>query len=168
VWCALLKIAGVKIQIGNGHTEAYALLRTLWRETTDRLFPQIAYTERGKPYFPEEKLYFSVTHTKNYAFCALSDRPVGIDAEELTRKINPAIAEKILSPGEFRQYEATADKNKALLTFWVLKEAEAKCTGEGIRIHPTHTDFSLTDTRVYEMKGCLVAVIEEQEKEYAF
>ena len=153
-------MAGVKIQIGNGHVEAYALLRTLWRETTDRPFPQIAYAERGKPYFPGEKLHFSITHTKEYAFCALSDRPIGIDAEELERKINPTLAEKILSPGELRQYENAVDKNKALLTFWVLKEAEAKCTGEGIRIHPTHTDFSLTDDRVQEMMDCLVAVIE--------
>ena len=160
VWCALLKAAGVKIQIGNGHMEAYALLRTLWREETDRPFPQIAYTERGKPYFPEEKLHFSITHTKNYAFCVLSDRPVGIDAEELSRKINPALAKKILSPGELRQYETAEDKNKALLTFWVLKEAEAKCTGEGIRIHPRHTDFSLNDPRVRETMGCLMAVIE--------
>ncbi len=159
--CALLKVAGVKIQIGNGHTEAYALLRTLWREATDRPFPQIAYTERGKPYFPGEALHFSVTHTKRYAFCALSDRPVGIDAEELERKINLTLAEKILSPGELQQYKNAEDKNKALLTFWVLKEAQAKCTGEGIRIHPNHTDFLLTDPRVQETMGCLVAVIEE-------
>lgn len=156
----MLRLAGCKIENSDGHTIAYSLLEKLWIEETGRPLPTIARTEKGKPYFSGEKHHFSVTHTKNYAFCALSDRPVGIDAEELTRKINPAIAEKILSPGEFRQYASAEDKNKALLTFWVLKEAEAKCTGEGIRIHPTHTAFSLTDPRVREEMDCLVAVIE--------
>lgn len=158
----MLRFAGCKIEKGDGHTAAYTLLRQLWLAQTGRELPAIARTERGKPYFPEETLHFSVTHTKNYAFCVLSDCPVGIDAEELCRKINPAIAEKILSHREWEQYEAAKDKNKALLTFWVLKEAQAKCTGEGIRIHPKHTDFSLKDPRVREEENCLVAIIEEK------
>lgn len=157
----MLRFAGCKMENSDGHTAAYCLLEQLWRGETGRPLPAIARTEKGKPYFPGEGLHFSITHTKHYAFCALSDRPIGIDAEELGRKINLTLAEKILSPGELRQYEAAADKNKALLTFWVLKEAEAKCTGEGVRIHSTHTDFLLTDDRVQEMMDCLVAVVQE-------
>ncbi len=164
----MLKIAGVENLKLDGHTAAYALLATLFREETGRPLPEIARTELGKPYFPTESLHFSITHTKKYAFCALSDCPVGIDAEELTRKVNPSLAEKILSPGEKAQYEAASDKNKALLTFWVLKEAAAKCTGKGIYCYPNQTDFLLTDPRVKEMKGCLVAVIQDKEKNNAF
>ena len=164
--CLLLKIAGAKIQTNDGHIEAYALLRTLWREETGRPFPLIARTERGKPYFVDEKLYFSISHTKRNAFCALSDVPVGIDAEETDRVVNPALAEKILSPREYAQYLAANDKNKALLTFWVLKEAEAKCTGEGLRGYPNQTSFSLDDPRVKEMNGCLVAVIKENDNAF--
>ena len=124
------------------------------------------YTDRGKPYFPGEKLFFSITHTKAHAFCVLSDAQVGIDAEELDRKVNPALGEKILSPNEYTQYLNAKDRNRALLTFWVLKEAAAKCTGEGLRGYPNQTDFSLEDIRVKEMNGCLVAVIKEND--YAF
>lgn len=158
----MLKLAGAKIQTGDGHREAYALLRTLWEKETQRPFPEIAHTERGKPYFVGEEIYFSITHTKHHAFCVLSDAPVGIDAEEADRKIKPALAEKILSPGEYRQYLAAEDRNRALLTFWVLKEAAAKCTGEGLRVYPNKTAFSLSDDRVREMDGCLVAVIKER------
>lgn len=157
----MLRLLGQQLGEADGHTVAYQLLEKLWQEETGKPFPTIARTEKGKPYFPGEKLHFSITHTKTCAFCALSDRPVGIDAEPLTRKINPAHAQKLLSPEEYMQYENAADPNRALLTFWVLKEAEAKCTGEGIRIHPTHTTFSLTDARVQEMMDCLVAVIQE-------
>lgn len=157
----MLWLLGQQLGEADGHTVAYQLLEKLWQEETGKPFPTIARTEKGKPYFSGEKLHFSITHTKTCAFCALSDRPVGIDAEPLTRKINPAHAQKLLSPEEYMQYENAADPNRALLTFWVLKEAEAKCTGEGIRIHPTHTTFSLTDARVQEMMDCLVAVIQE-------
>ena len=71
-----------------------------------------------------------------------------------------ALAEKILSPGERVQFDAAPDKRRALLTFWVLKEARVKRTGEGLRGYPNKTDFSLDDPRVTEMDGCLVAVIE--------
>ena len=157
----MLRLLGQQLGEADGHTVAYQLLEKLWQEETGKPFPTIARTEKGKPYFLGEKLHFSITHTKTCAFCALSDRPVGIDAEPLTRKINPAHAQKLLSPEEYMQYENAADPNRALLTFWVLKEAEAKCTGEGIQIHPTHTTFSLTDARVQEMMDCLVAVIQE-------
>ena len=54
------------------------------------------------------------------------------------------------------------DKHYALLKFWVLKEAAAKLSGEGLRGYPNHTDFSLEDPRVTEIDGCLVAVLEEE------
>lgn len=123
--------------------------------------PAIAVTERGKPYFPDSALHFSISHTKNHVFCAISERPIGIDAEELGRDINLQLAEKILSIPEKAQFHEAQDKRLALLTFWVLKEAQAKCTGEGLRGYPNHTNFSLTDPRVQTLDGCLVAIIEK-------
>jgi phosphopantetheinyl transferase len=92
-------------------------------------------------------------------FCALSDEPVGIDAEEKERKIDLRLAEKILSPSEKIRYEAAGDKRAALLRLWVLKEAAAKLTGEGLRGYPNHTDFSPDDPHILELDGCYVAVL---------
>ncbi len=92
---------------------------------------------------------------------------MGLDAEELDRKIPLALAEKILSPGEKQQFDRAEDKEKALLTFWVLKEADAKRTGEGLRIYPNHTNFSLDDPRVQEIDRCLVAILTDEEEKYA-
>ena len=85
---------------------------------------------------------------------------MGIDAEELDRKVHLALAEKAFSAGEKAQFDAAADKTRAFLTFWVLKEAEAKLTGEGLRIYPNHTNFSLDDPRVTIIDGCILAVLE--------
>ena len=144
----------------SGHEAGRKLLSELYRAETGQECPRILRTEQGKPYFADSSLHFSISHTKHHAFCALSDRNVGIDAEELDRKPSLRLAEKVLSPGEKAQYDAAPDKAKAFLTFWVLKEAEAKLTGEGLRIYPNHTHFSLEDPRVTEIDGCLVAVME--------
>lgn len=141
------------------------LLKSMYEEFVGSEMPPIAKMSRGKPYFVDSDLHFSITHTKKTVFCALSDVPVGIDAEEMTRTVTPSMAEKILSPGEFAQYEALdeEERNDALLRFWVLKEAEVKCSGLGLRGYPNHTDFDLDDPRVTEMDGCYVAVICQEE-----
>ena len=144
----------------TGHEAGRALLASMYREAVGDALPTIAVAERGKPYFVDSPWHFSISHTKEHAFCALSEKSVGIDAEELDRRVNPALADKILSPGEKAQFDAAPDKNRALLTFWVLKEAAAKLSGEGLRGYPNHTDFSLDDPRVTELDGCLVAILE--------
>ena len=157
-------LAGCELCGRTGHEAGRQLLSDLYRQQTGNELPKIAVTDRGKPYFPGENWHFSITHTRRHAFCALSRFPIGIDAEELDREVNFRLAEKILSPGEKQRFDTAPDKHRALLTFWVLKEAQAKCTGEGLRGYPNQTDFSLADPRVIEQDGCLLAVIEQSDK----
>ena len=142
-----------------GHEAGRKLLQQLWQTHMAGEMPEIAITDRGKPYFVGSNWHFSISHTKKRVFCALSEVPVGIDAEEADRNINLHLAEKILSPGEKAQFDAAEDKRLALLKFWVLKEAAAKLSGEGLRGYPNHTNFSLEDPRVRQMEDCLVAVL---------
>ena len=144
----------------TGHEAGRALLEELYRRETGEAMPEIRIAEGGKPYFARSDWHFSITHTHRRVFCALSRRPVGIDAEELDRKINLKLADRVLSPMERQQFDAAAHKEKALLTFWVLKEAAVKLAGTGLRGFPNKTEFSLTDPRVREWEGCLVAVME--------
>lgn len=137
--------------------------RELLRQACGDPLPEIRIAPRGKPYFADSPVQFSITHTRHHAFCALSDRPIGIDAEELDRIINPRLAEKILSPSELERYHRAENPNRALLALWVLKEAAAKCSGEGLRGYPNQTDFDPEDPRVMECNGCLVAVVEQEE-----
>ena len=145
----------------SGHEVAWELLEELYRQQTGQPLPQILRTERGKPYFAGGEWHFSVSHTKRRAFCVLSRRNVAVDAEELDRQIDLRLARKILSPGEKAQFDAADDRRLALLKFWVLKEAAAKLSGEGLRGYPKDTDFSLNDPRIKITENCLVAVMEE-------
>lgn len=156
-----MRIGHCKLTGQTGHEAGRALLARLYWEETGKELPEILTTDRGKPYFPDGRLHFSITHTPHHAFCVLADRNVAVDAEELDRNISLKLAEKILSPMEKTQFDAAADQGRALLTFWVLKEAAVKLTGEGLRGYPHHTNFSLEDPRVQEIDGCLVAVLKE-------
>lgn len=154
-------IAGEALDGPSGHEAGRALLARLYRQHFGEEMPEILIEPGGKPYFATGNVHFSITHTKGHVFCGLADRPLGIDAEELTRPVKPSLAKRVLSPAEYTQYEAAADKNRAFLTFWVLKEAAAKLSGEGLRGYPDHTHFSLEDPRVTELDGCILAVMEE-------
>ena len=155
-----MKIAHSTVDSRGAHAIGRELLAQLYLEQTSEPLPPILLQDRGKPYFSHGDWHFSITHTRDHVFCALATHPIGIDAEELGRDINLRLAEKILSPDEKAQIDAASDPRRALLTFWVLKEAAAKQSGTGLNGYPNHTHFSLDDPRVTESHGCLLAVIE--------
>ena len=156
----MLKIAGEALAGRSGHEAGRQLLARLYREETGKDCPEIAVADRGKPYFITGDLHFSISHTKKHVFCALSNGPVGLDAEEKDRNIDLRLAEKILSEPEKLRFGAAADKRAALLRLWVMKEAAAKLSGEGLRGYPDHTDFCPDDPRIIEMDGCYVAALD--------
>jgi len=156
-------LEGRLIGDSTGHEAGRKLLADMYGRYVGGSMPEILVQERGKPYFADSPWHFSISHSKHHVFCALSQKKIGIDGEELNRPIHLKLSDKILSPAEKLQYDRAEDKRLALLTFWVLKEAQAKYTGEGIKFHPNHTEFTLSDPRVRELYGCLVAVIEEED-----
>lgn len=153
-------IRSMKIGPEGGHEAGRQLLKTMYEVQYGAPMPPILVTDRGKPYFENSHVHFSLTHTKKHAFCVLSEKEIGIDAEEMDREISLNLAERILSPAEKTQFDAAGDKRDALLRFWVLKEAAAKCSGQGLTGYPNKTVFSLDDPRIFTMDGCYVAVIE--------
>jgi len=146
----------------SGHDAGRQLLAKLYRQETGEDLPPIRVTDRGKPYFENSPYHFSISHTPKHAFCVLARENIAIDAEEADRAINLRLAEKILSPAERVRFEAAPDKRLALLRLWVLKEAAAKLSGEGLRGYPNHTDFSPDDSRVQEIDDCIVAIVTEE------
>ena len=155
-----MKMTWGRLEGRSGHDVGRQLLQQLYREEMGADCPPILIAPRGKPYFENSFLHFSISHTKNHAFCVLSSHPVGIDAEEKDRRVDLRLADKILSADERQRFDQADDPRDALLRFWVQKEAAAKLTGEGLRGYPNHTDFSPNDPRIQEIDGCYVAVFE--------
>lgn len=156
-----MKIVHCRLEGETGHQAGRRLLKEAYRQETGEALPPILITPMGKPYFENSPWHFSISHTKRHAFCVLAKENVAIDAEEMDRKVKPRFPEWVLSPVEKTQYDAAEDQQKAILTFWVLKEAAAKLSGKGMQGGFRDTAFSLEDPRVTEMDGCLVAVMTE-------
>lgn len=152
-----MRMLWTRLEGKTGHEAAWALLAQL----VGSPLPPICRTESGKPYFSDGGPHFSVSHTKNHAFCCVSERNIGIDAEEIGRIIDLRLAEKFLSPTEKARFDAAPDKADTLLRLWVLKESYAKLTGRGIGNYLKSTDFSPDDPRIQTTDGCYVAVLEE-------
>ena len=151
-----MKLAWAPLDGRDGHEAGRALLAELLGEV-----PEIVVTDRGKPYFVGNGLHFSVSHTKNHAFCAVSEHNIGIDAEETDRDIDFRIAQRYLSENEKVRFQKAADPRDALLRLWVLKESCAKLTGRGWGNYLKNTDFDPEDERIQKIDGCYVAVLEE-------
>lgn len=150
-----MELLWARLEGRDGHTVGRELLGAL----VDPL-PEILVTERGKPYF-QNGPHFSISHCKNHGFCAVSDRNIGIDAEETDRKIDLKLMDRILSPAEKRRVEGAPDPRDALLRLWVQKESYAKLTGRGWGNYLRETDFEPENVTVID--GCYVSVIEEDE-----
>ncbi len=157
-----MHIFGEPLAGRSGHTAGRQLLERLYRQITGEAMPPIVLARGGKPGFARGPWYFSITHTKHYVFVALALEPVGIDGEELGRQVSEQLPRRVLSQAEYAEYQQAEDKSRAFLTFWVLKEARAKCSGRGLRYPENQTNFTLSDPRVQEQLGCLVAVVTEE------
>lgn len=147
----------------SGHEAGRELLSRMYARYVGGPLPEIAIADRGKPYFVDAPWHFSISHTPRHVFCALSQKRIGIDAEETARQASLKLADKVLSSSEKAQFDASSDQRKTLLTFWVLKEAQSKLSGAGLKGYPNRTNFVLPDPRVRELLGCLVAVMEEED-----
>jgi phosphopantetheinyl transferase len=145
----------------NGHDVGRQLLAALYRAGTGGDLPHIAVTALGKPYFPASDWHFSISHTKNHAFCVLSRENIGLDAEEMGRRVSEKLIERYLSPKE--RSRLGKDPQDAALRLWVLKEAEGKRAGKGIGDWMKNTDFSPDCDKMQEIDGCYVAVLEDSD-----
>ena len=105
-----MRLKWARLEGRRGYDVGRQLLQQLYREETGSECPAILIAPRGKPYFENSPLHFSISHTPNHAFCVLSNHPVGIDAEEKDRRIDLRLAQKILSEAEYSRFEAAQDR----------------------------------------------------------
>lgn len=118
---------------------------------------QIKTDENGKPYAKNADFYFNVTHTGNIVLCAVSDAPVGIDAEFL-RSVDLKIADKYFSNYE-RDYVFKHKFGQKVRFFkiWTKKEAYVKMLGTGLKdIKTFDSQYKVIKTRRY--KNCVISV----------
>lgn len=97
------------------------------------LFPDFPYeliqiADTRKPYLPDERYHFSISHCGDYAAAIVSkNKRVGVDVELVTDKVQK-IVDKFLSKEEF--FIPTPD-SRLLTLQWSAKESVFKWFGDG-------------------------------------
>lgn len=108
---------------------------------------------RGKPYVADRSdIYISITHTNGCIACAVSDQPVGIDAQ-MHSKVYLKIAEKMFTEGERVFIGSDAER---FFDVWTKKESFAKMTGDGI----THNTCNINVISGYGTDGAVFTPID--------
>lgn len=96
----------------------------------------------------QPQLFFNLSHAKEYAACAISDKSVGIDVECVkTRDV--LHMEKILHPQEASILGFVTnpeEKKKFFYECWVTKESYLKNLGCGLRIRPN--EFAVNEDKL--------------------
>lgn len=95
---------------------------------------EVAYTEGGKPYLPDNpKLHFNLSHSGAYVCCAVSGEPVGVDIQQIT-EVKEGMAERFFTEKDKQRLSALSGEEKKQLFFrmWSIKESYLKLTGKGI------------------------------------
>ena len=83
----------------------------------------------GKPCFPAFPQYhFNLPHTDGLCLCALSDAPVGVDAEQVRRR-RAGLPRYVMSDAEFAAFDGSWEE---FTRIWTLKEAYCKYLGRSI------------------------------------
>lgn len=89
--------------------------------------------EHGKPFFKNHlNIKFSLSHSGEYAVCAVSDKEVGVDAEQYgdTKNILE-IAERYFTGREYKHIK-NGDAKTTFFGLWTRKESLLKAIGTGI------------------------------------
>ena len=91
--------------------------------------PEILVSEKGKPYFVDIPLEFSVSNCEDMWMCAISERPCGIDIQVSKRAPHDKIAARFFKTNEAEYAKVFGEAG--FFTLWTRREAYGKMTGEG-------------------------------------
>lgn len=96
---------------------------------------QIRKNQHGKPYlenYPD--FHFNIAHSGGYVLCAIDNKPIGIDVEEIRSIEYEKIAKSFFTSRELDYIHNGASKFQLNRFFeiWTLKESYIKCSGEGL------------------------------------
>lgn len=91
------------------------------------------------------KLFFNLSHSRDYAACAVCDEPVGVDIESVKTK-DVAHMDRILHKKEYQVLgfiTNSEEQKKYFYECWVTKESYLKNLGLGLSVRPS--DFMVDE-----------------------
>lgn len=124
----------------------------LKREMADIELPIIWETDRnGKLFVPDIPFYVNLSHSEDYAVCAVSDREVGVDIQK-HKETSESLAARFFTVDEYMYIKSAPDFSSAFYDIWTRKESLIKAAGKGLAI-PLSGFSALKNTVVLDGKA---------------
>ena len=102
--------------------------------------PSFKYNHFKKPrLWFTKKICFNISHTNNTIFLAISDEPVGVDAEKI-KNVPQKLIEKICTKNELKLIDSSCDYFKSFFYIWTKKESFVKKNGNSIFLNYAKLD----------------------------
>ena len=105
---------------------SYVLLKKMFAKLQiDIDNSEIKANQYGKPYFAHIPLFFNISHSKNLCAVAISDKPVGIDIQVVS-KCNKKVALRYFDKKSLFRLKFSPNKNNAFTKGWTTYESTLK------------------------------------------
>lgn len=114
--------------------------------------PEISVNEYGKPYLKNGGAFFSLSHSDELSFCALSEHELGADVQQV-RPYDSRLAKRFFTAGELGYIESAADRDRAFTHVWALKESYIKAVGLGLKMPLSSFDLCPDGELLIEIDG---------------
>ena len=117
--------------------------------------------ENGKPI--AEGICFNLSHSGDYVICAVSERPVGCDIEQI-KEAPKLVAERAFSVEENAYLKSFSGNayNREFFRIWTKKESFLKMKGIGIRVPLRTLEMTECYFKEYEISGYQMTVCAEK------
>lgn len=114
--------------------------------------PEISVNEHGKPYLKDGGVFFSLSHSENLSFCAVSELELGADVQQV-RPYDRRLMLRFFTAGERKYIESCPDMDCAFTRVWALKESYIKAVGLGLSIPLSSFDLCPKGELMSEIDG---------------
>lgn len=102
----------------------------------------------GKLYLTDGRNYVNLSHSGDYAVCAVHDKPIGIDIQQIC-ECDMKLSERFFTAEEADMIDRAKNREAAFFEIWTKKESLVKAVGCGLRI-PLNSFSVLNDTVEYD------------------
>lgn len=94
--------------------------------------PVFEYKKNGKPYLKDyPNIYFNISHCRCCVACAISNKDVGLDVQDI-RPVSNHLIKRVCNETEQIKIFNSKDKNAEFASIWSVKESVGKLCGCGI------------------------------------
>lgn len=120
---------------------------------------ELQYTEKGKPYLAGSSLHFSLSHSGEYAACAIERKAVGIDIQKIV-PVSQRVISRFCTASEQHYLSESRDFERDVIRLWALKESWLKAADRSAA-DMFNASFALCDGLAEGPRGFIYRLYED-------